>query len=926
MAGIGFKLRKLFLNSENEPFGSTKAFLFSVVMSVGPWFIAATALNLILLVSKTINLSKSNQILFMSTIFYIFIFSQIITNVFQYLVTRYVSDCIYKKKIFKIKSAYLGSVKLVSIISFLVSTIFIKHGTLSISYKISFVVLFVSMSLSWITMIFISLLKKYKFILFCFFLGNFISVILGYVLLKYPPVFIKEEPIFWMLFSYTAGIFLNFVMTSMYIMRAFPGKGKNQFEFFNYFRGYLTLVLIGSFYILGVWGHVFVNWLVGDSYTIASTFLVSPVYEVAVFYGYCTVIPSMIYFSVFLETKFLPMYKDYFGKLCVAGKYEDVKESLKTLKQTLLEEILYCMELQLLISITFILIANVIVNQLDMDTYLLDLFRIVVFASYSAIFISILITLFLYFDLRFQAMVLSLTMFITGFLFSYIFGIMGTSFTGFGFFLSSLVTFAIGVYMFYKMFDTLNYTIMFRQNFNYKVGGNFVEKLSQLFNKKVYIAILIVILFLFGGHKAYAAYDEHGFNHVTGNNRDTMSPFDKEGYDINGYTRTGVDRRGFNKSHWNVGTNSEYDYSGFNYEGIHKTTGKEYDERGFNYKHFNVETNSDYDKNGFSFEGINKDTGREYDKNGWNYYGLNEETKDYYDKDGWSFQGINNRGFNRQGYNVETKSEYDGFGFDFNGIHKETKTTTDERGFNYKHFNVETNSIYDAKGFTHEGIHKDTVTEYSPEGWTYYGLNKKTQDYYDENGWTVDGINRQGFNHEGYNVWTKSKYDFANFDFAGINKNTKTRYDERGFDNNQIHNVTHTKYDERGFDYEGKNKDTGREYDKDGWNFYGLNEKTQTYFDTNGYTREGLDKYGYKRGQRPKNFGTSNEPQSHGNNGNNSGHKTRPTNNSNTNHKNNAKTIRRNSSPVKRTVRRSSRSGGFDKNGFDSSGVYRKGY
>ena len=184
MAGIGFKLRKLFLNSENEPFGSTKAFLFSVVMSVGPWFIVATALNLILLVSKTVNLSKSNQILFMSTIFYIFIFSQIITNVFQYLVTRYVSDCIYKKKIFKIKSAYLGSVKLVSIISFLVSTIFIKHGTLSISYKISFVVLFVSMSLSWITMIFISLLKKYKFILFCFFFRKFHICYIGICVIK----------------------------------------------------------------------------------------------------------------------------------------------------------------------------------------------------------------------------------------------------------------------------------------------------------------------------------------------------------------------------------------------------------------------------------------------------------------------------------------------------------------------------------------------------------------------------------------------------------------------------------------------------------------------------------------------------------------------------------------------------------------------
>ncbi|WP_299573027.1 exopolysaccharide Pel transporter PelG [uncultured Leptotrichia sp.] len=899
MAGIGFELKKLFDDSEDTPFGSAKALLFSTAVSIGPWFITATSLNLILLISKTIDLSRNNQILFMSTIFYIFIFSQIVTNAFQYLVTRYVSDCIFNKKIFKIKSAYIGCIKLVTIISFLLSTFFIKKATLSVGYKISFVVLFVSMSLSWITMIFISLLKKYKFILFCFFLGNFISVILGYVFLKYPVTFIKEDPTFWMLFSYTVGIFLNFIMTSMYIMRAFPGKEKNQFEFFVYFRGYFSLIMIGTLYILGVWGHVFVNWFVGDSYILANVFLVSPVYEAAVFYGYCTVIPSLVYFATFLETKFLPLYKDYFNKLCVVGKYEDVKESLKTLKHTLISEVLYCMELQLLISITCILIANIMFNELDMDTYLLDLFRVIVFGSYSSIFISILITLFLYFDLRFQAMVLALSMFITGILFSYIFGKMGMSFTGFGFFLSSLLTFAAGVYMFYKLFDKLNYTIMFRQNFNYKVGGSFVKKVSQLFNNRIYIVILIIILFLLGSAKAHAAYDSRGFNNVTGNNRDTMSPYDKEGYDINGYNRQGADRRGFNKVYWNIGTNSPYDYSGFDYKGIHKDTGKEYDARGFNYEHFNGETNSKYDKNGFTFEGIHKDTGREYDKNGWNYYGLNEQTKDYFNKEGWNFKGINRRGFNKDKYNVETNSEYDGWGFNYDGINKDTGKEYDTRGFNYKHFNVETNSKYDKNGFTYDGINKDTGREYDKNGWNYYGLNEKTQDYYDETGWTFDGINRQGFNREGYNVWTKSKYDYANFDFQGINKNTKTRYDERGFDNNQIHSKTHTKYDERGFDYGGKHKDTGTEYDKDGWNFYGLNEKTKTYFDSNGYTREGLDKYGYKKGQRPKNFGVV------------------PAVNR----------TRNSAAGTKRSgAKSSSGSGGYDKNGFDKNGIYRRGY
>ena len=37
MAGIGFELKKLFIESKNEPFGNVKSILFSSVISVGPW-------------------------------------------------------------------------------------------------------------------------------------------------------------------------------------------------------------------------------------------------------------------------------------------------------------------------------------------------------------------------------------------------------------------------------------------------------------------------------------------------------------------------------------------------------------------------------------------------------------------------------------------------------------------------------------------------------------------------------------------------------------------------------------------------------------------------------------------------------------------------------------------------------------------------
>ena len=46
MAGIGFELKKLFDDSEDTPFGSAKALLFSTAVSIGPWFITATSLKM----------------------------------------------------------------------------------------------------------------------------------------------------------------------------------------------------------------------------------------------------------------------------------------------------------------------------------------------------------------------------------------------------------------------------------------------------------------------------------------------------------------------------------------------------------------------------------------------------------------------------------------------------------------------------------------------------------------------------------------------------------------------------------------------------------------------------------------------------------------------------------------------------------------
>ena len=741
MAGIGFELRKLF-SEKDKPFGDVKAIAYSTIVSVGPWIITSVSLNIIILLAKTVNINRFERVLYTSTILYAFVFSQLLTGPFQYLVTRYVSDCVFSKNISKIRGAYIGISKIIIILGFFMSYFFIRRGELSTNYKLVCIVLFITMSLSWITMIFVSLLKNYNFMIKSFFIGNIIAIGCVYVFFKYPNLYEKESISFVMVLGYTIGIVLNFLFNSIYLLKVFKGESTEDFGFLGYFKGYFNLFFTGLFYFWGMWSHVIVNWYLGDSYITAGVFRISPLYEVAVFYGFCTAIPSMVYFMIFLETRFLPVYQNYYKEVFYTGNYEDIKKALREMYKALSEEIFYSMELQFMVSITFVLAGDLIFDYFGMDLYLLDIFRLTVLSVYCAIFVAIYITIFLYFDFRGYSAFTGLIFFLTNTIFSIITGKMSENYLGLGFFISSFITLLIAVYFNRRIFENLTYITMFRRNYEVKIGEDFSRGLSRVMNKKVYIILVALVMLIFGG---CTSYDKKGFNNVTKRNWHTMGIYSLEGYDYEGFNSEGVNSLGFNRAGWNEFTDTAYDYRGFDENHIHRETRKSYDERGFDYQGKNIYTNSLYDKLGFDVEGKHKETGTEYDKAGWTYYGLNKYTQDYYDKDRYNIDGIREDGFNKSGWNIYTKSKYDGRGFNKNRIHRETGKSYDERGFDYQEKNIYTNSLYDKLGFDVEGKHRETGTEYDKAGWTYYGLNKYTQDYYDREGYNREGVNINGY-------------------------------------------------------------------------------------------------------------------------------------------------------------------------------------
>nr|WP_307774523.1 exopolysaccharide Pel transporter PelG [uncultured Cetobacterium sp.] len=701
MAGIGFELKNLF-SEDNNTFEDIKAMAYSALIGVGPWLITVITLNVLMIVGKEVIILRSERNLFMTSIVYSFIFSQLLTGAIQYLITRFISDCIYAGEQKKLKSTYIGSIKFISLISFFIGVIYFKNQEMTWFFSYTLIVLFCFLSGIWVSMNFISAIKNYLYTIICYGVGNGIAVLLGIYLLKFSKnEFFNENLAYSVVFSYTVGVAVTFFMLYSYLTFIFEDSKESEFEFLRAFKRYSSLSFIGIFFNLAMWSHVFINWWLGDSYKVGGVFLSSPLYEVAVFYSFFLTIPTMIYFLVFMETNFFPTYKRYYALLVLNGNLKEINTEREKMIEILKEEIYYIMELQFFISFSAALLSKVIFLNFGMDLYLLDLFRVMIFAAYCTVFVSIYITIFLYFDSRKEALLISGLFLFLSIVFSTAAAFLGNEYTGLGFFIASFITLIGSEMVLDRISKNLNYITFYKQNFSFNIQAPFLQKIEKILNRGFFIPAVVIVLLLLSGCSNHTV---DGFNKKTKRNWNTMSYYNKTGYDYDGYNQEGVNFRGFTKEGWNTYTDSPYDYYGFDYEGINNTTRKKIDERGFNYKGENLLTNSKYDKKGFDFQGINKETGTEYDKNGWTWYGLNKYTDNYYDKDGYNYDGFNNEGYNRAGY-------------DENGKKKPEEN--------------------------HETLDED-ITDSQMVDITQYDKNGYDKDGYNENGVDKDGFNRKG--------------------------------------------------------------------------------------------------------------------------------------------------------------------------------------
>ena len=163
---------------------------------------------------------------------------------------------------------------------------------------------------------------------------------------------------------------------------------------------YPSLFFIGTFFYSGVYVHSFVYWFSPYNELIGDRYVISPFYDLPVFYAYLTVVPTLVTFVVSVETSFYDKFRGYYDKILNGGTLLEITRAKWDMQRTLMQEVSFMMEVQLLFTVVSLALGIKLLPMLGFSIAQLYTFNILVLGYFVFIMSFIIMLIMLYFDDR----------------------------------------------------------------------------------------------------------------------------------------------------------------------------------------------------------------------------------------------------------------------------------------------------------------------------------------------------------------------------------------------------------------------------------------------------------------------------------------------------------------------------------------------
>lgn len=290
MAGIGFQLKKM-IEKDNGLLHMIKSYGLAILALNGPIILCILSVSVIGFLLKKPDYSGIPRDQILVTLTYSFVVSSVVTGAYSLILTRYVSDCIYKREDSKVMASFYGGIIPALVFNLVISMVLIFWGGLDIQYGLVIMILLSIISIIWIEMIYLSAVNDNISISVGFLLGNFFIVIL-LVFLKFIP---EEYQLMYIFFCFITGFTITAVILMLQIKITFKGDWDNYFEWVTYIKTYPSLCLTGLFYTMGLYFPSIYYRFTSDNFMSNGFLTMQKKFDFPFYFAVLTIIPGMVF-------------------------------------------------------------------------------------------------------------------------------------------------------------------------------------------------------------------------------------------------------------------------------------------------------------------------------------------------------------------------------------------------------------------------------------------------------------------------------------------------------------------------------------------------------------------------------------------------------------------------------------------------------
>ncbi|MCR5419399.1 MAG: exopolysaccharide Pel transporter PelG [Lachnospiraceae bacterium] len=350
MAGIGFSLKKLF--KKKGIFNLCKAYGYSGIVTIGPMILGICLLVGMAFVARMGGMSDHDRELLNCMLTYSLLVALFVTNWFNMVVTRYVSDMIFEGKEEKVVPSFFGAVAMELVICFVMYGIFLLFAGAKPAQSILCLWLSMILIVVWTEMIYMTALKDFQAIVLTFAISLMLGFLVALIL-----VIIGKVSIETCLLSVILGYGVLCVRQFKLILDYFPKSEGSYFSFLYWFDKFPALATAGGMVGIGLFSHIIIMYFGPLQVQVQGLFYGAPEYDVPALIAFLSLLITTVSFVVSVEVNFYPKYSNYYGLFGDKGAIKDIKLAGKEMLDMLSRELIYLACKQLFTTILFVIMG-----------------------------------------------------------------------------------------------------------------------------------------------------------------------------------------------------------------------------------------------------------------------------------------------------------------------------------------------------------------------------------------------------------------------------------------------------------------------------------------------------------------------------------------------------------------------------------------